>query len=299
MLYEAALAKSRHLSPRCWAERASPGGPEWGIADRGGMRTGIAQRQGNADRRWVAMGRASQLDSLVRLVQESFMAVPRVGLLFARNEGPQLLTRPCCRAGCTGYDWVSSRAAGLGVRRTQAAFTQGQATQERPEEPCNKLVDGGDRRGLMVMVCKSKKSVMKIARIRLGQRTEWMGGRANAGGQPRHGTGSSGHQPWGPCGVGRFSGSRHASPPIKTVLGVLQIRDVLYCKNTCQFRSNATRPSSPGPERRLGRRGHQEHHARILVSRRISLSYLGIRGILRPLYWSCTHVTRSLPRASC
>lgn len=39
---------------------------------------GIAQRQGNADRRWVAMTRTSQLDdSLVRLVQESFMAVPR------------------------------------------------------------------------------------------------------------------------------------------------------------------------------------------------------------------------------
>lgn len=28
MLYEAVLAKSRHLSPRCWAERASPGGPD-------------------------------------------------------------------------------------------------------------------------------------------------------------------------------------------------------------------------------------------------------------------------------
>lgn len=80
MLCEAALARSRHLSPRCWAERASPGGPGWGIADRGGMRTGIAQRQGNADRRWVAMSRSSQLDSLVRLVQESVMAVPCVGL---------------------------------------------------------------------------------------------------------------------------------------------------------------------------------------------------------------------------
>lgn len=28
MWYEAVLAKSRHLSPRCWAERASPGGPD-------------------------------------------------------------------------------------------------------------------------------------------------------------------------------------------------------------------------------------------------------------------------------
>lgn len=101
MLYEAALAKSRHLSPRCWAGRASPGGPEWGIADRGGMRMGIAARQGNADRRWVAEARTSQLDSLVRLVQESFMAVPRVGLLLHREKkGPQLLTRPCRLAGC-------------------------------------------------------------------------------------------------------------------------------------------------------------------------------------------------------
>lgn len=52
------------------------------------MRTGIAQRQGNADRRWVAMGRVSQLDSLVRLVQESFMAVPRVGLLLRGKRAP-------------------------------------------------------------------------------------------------------------------------------------------------------------------------------------------------------------------
>lgn len=73
---------------------------------------------------------------------------------------------------------------------------------------------------------------MKVARIRLGSGREWMGGRVNAGGQPLHDAGSSGHQPWGPCGVGRFSGSGYASSPIKTVLGVLQIRDVLllYCK---------------------------------------------------------------------
>lgn len=46
--------KVRHLSPGCWAERASPGGPDGDSRSAVGLRIGIAQRQGNADRRQVA-----------------------------------------------------------------------------------------------------------------------------------------------------------------------------------------------------------------------------------------------------
>lgn len=119
-------------------------------------------------------------------------------------------------------DWVSSRAAGLGAKRTQAASTQEGPRHKRAADPAVSLSMGvmaePDGDGLQ----KQKERGEDCAHL-TWERVGWDGrtGRANAGGQPRHWQLRS--PTWKPCGVGRFTGSRHAPCQSKAALGVLQI----------------------------------------------------------------------------
>lgn len=88
MLYEAALAESRQLSPRCWLSAqvrvGQNGVSRTAVGSGRGLRRGrVMQIAGG----WLWAG-PLQLDSLVRLVQESFMAVPCVDLLLRGKRAP-------------------------------------------------------------------------------------------------------------------------------------------------------------------------------------------------------------------
>lgn len=205
------------------------------------MRIGIAQRQGNADRRCVAYDQHLSSRQPCAACARIVHGRARVWICsWAGMRAPSSSRVLIVLQGVIN-DWVSSRAAGLGVRRIQAAFTARAGKAETGDRALQGACRCGLQPGLMVMECKSKMNVMKIARIRLGSgRDEWADGRPGTARQLRSPT-------LEPCGVGRFSASGHASSPIKAVLGVLQ--------NTQKCQSVQIKcPASPAPERRLGRR---------------------------------------------
>lgn len=99
MSYKATLAKSRHLSPRHWAERTSWVG-QMGIRGPRWNADGEAQRQGNADRRLVGMtGLLEALNStaLCGLCKNPSSPCPRVGSLFGGGRPPAHEAVAVCR----------------------------------------------------------------------------------------------------------------------------------------------------------------------------------------------------------
>lgn len=136
----------------------------------------------------------------------------------------------------------------------------------------------------MVMDCRSKKSVVRIARLRPGSGWDGMGGRGGRmlAGSP--GTGSSGHQPGNLVVLGGLPAAD--MPPAN------QRPFLVFCKYLSCTPRDATWPSSPAQERRLGATSGAPQLGDTCSWPHFStlpkVSTQGIRGILRPVNWSCT-----------